>query len=311
MTKRVRGNLLLILTALIWGLAFVAQSAGMDHVGPYTFLCARSVLGGVVLLPVIWISDRKKPAQTRKLAPAGRRAMVLGGVCCGTALCVASAFQQTGIQYTTVGKAGFITAMYIVLVPLGGVFLRRRINPLVWVSVALAVAGLYLLCMSGSLAMNRGDLLMLICALCFAVHILVVDYFGRQTDGVKLSCVQFFVCAIESGILMLLLEEPSWETLRAAWLPVAYAGILSSGAGYTLQIIAQKDTDPTVASLLMSLESVFAALAGWLLLDERFTVRELLGVILMFGAIVLAQLPGKRAAEPAKKTGAPGDAGGA
>jgi drug/metabolite transporter (DMT)-like permease len=204
---------------------------------------------------------------------------------------VASAFQQIGILYTTVGKAGFITAMYIVLVPLCGLFLHKKVGKKVWIGVVLAVAGLYLLCMSERLSVNKGDLLMLICALCFAIHILVVDHFGRQTDGVKLSCIQFFVCALLSGILMLLLETPSWETIRAAWLPICYAGLLSSGAGYTLQILGQKDTDPTVASLLMSLESVFAAIAGWLLLHERFSLRELAGVVLMAGAIVLAQLP--------------------
>jgi drug/metabolite transporter (DMT)-like permease len=284
-----RGNLLLILTALIWGVAFVAQSAGMDYVGPYTFLCTRSILGGVVLLPIIHFTGRNKPKEAA--TPQSRRAMVVGGICCGTALCVASAFQQIGILYTTVGKAGFITAMYIVLVPLCGLFLHKKVGKKVWIGVVLAVVGLYLLCMSERLSVNKGDLLMLICALCFAIHILVVDHFGRQTDGVKLSCIQFFVCALLSGILMLLLETPSWETIRAAWLPICYAGLLSSGAGYTLQILGQKDTDPTVASLLMSLESVFAAIAGWLLLHERFSLRELAGVVLMAGAIVLAQLP--------------------
>jgi drug/metabolite transporter (DMT)-like permease len=289
MTKTMRGNLLLILTALIWGVAFVAQSAGMDYVGPYTFLCTRSILGGVVLLPIIHFTGRNKPKEAA--TPQSRRAMVVGGICCGTALCVASAFQQIGILYTTVGKAGFITAMYIVLVPLCGLFLHKKVGKKVWIGVVLAVVGLYLLCMSERLSVNKGDLLMLICALCFAIHILVVDHFGRQTDGVKLSCIQFFVCALLSGILMLLLETPSWETIRAAWLPICYAGLLSSGAGYTLQILGQKDTDPTVASLLMSLESVFAAIAGWLLLHERFSLRELAGVVLMAGAIVLAQLP--------------------
>jgi drug/metabolite transporter (DMT)-like permease len=289
MSKTMRGNLLLILTALIWGVAFVAQSAGMDYVGPYTFLCTRSILGGVVLLPIIHFTGRSKPKEAA--TPQSRRAMVVGGICCGTALCVASAFQQIGIQYTTVGKAGFITAMYIVLVPLCGLFLHKKVGKKVWIGVVLAVAGLYLLCMSERLSINKGDLLMLICAFCFAIHILVVDHFGRQTDGVKLSCIQFFVCALLSGILMLLLETPSWETIRAAWLPICYAGLLSSGAGYTLQILGQKDTDPTVASLLMSLESVFAAIAGWLLLHERFSLRELAGVVLMAGAIVLAQLP--------------------
>jgi drug/metabolite transporter (DMT)-like permease len=295
MTKTMRGNLLLILTALIWGVAFVAQSAGMDYVGPYTFLCTRSILGGVVLLPIIHFTGRNKPKEAA--TPQSRRAMVVGGICCGTALCVASAFQQIGILYTTVGKAGFITAMYIVLVPLCGLFLHKKVGKKVWIGVVLAVVGLYLLCMSERLSVNKGDLLMLICALCFAIHILVVDHFGRQTDGVKLSCIQFFVCALLSGILMLLLETPSWETIRAAWLPICYAGLLSSGAGYTLQILGQKDTDPTVASLLMSLESVFAAIAGWLLLHERFSLRELAGVVLMAGAIVLAQLPEGRNAK--------------
>jgi len=289
-----KGNLLLILTALIWGSAFVAQSVGTQYIGPFTFNAARSVLGGLVLLPAIALLD--KAGVTRKpQTPAQRRTLLAGGVCCGAALAVASAFQQIGIKYTTVGKAGFITALYIVIVPLLGIFVGKRVGPLVWLGVALALAGMYLLCINGSFAVGTGDLLVLACAFCFSIHILVISHFSPLADGVRLSCIQFFTAAVLSAVPMLLFERPSLSSLLAAWLPVAYAGVMSSGVAYTLQVVAQRDTDPTVASLLMSLESVFALLAGWVLLGQRLSSRELWGCALVFVAIVLAQLPAKPA----------------
>ena len=293
---------LLFLTAVVWGVAFVAQSVGMDYVGPFTFNCIRCLIGAVVLVPCIWFLDRWKQRPDsascgRESAGApggasdGGHALLAGGICCGLALFVASNLQQIGIQYTTVGKAGFITALYIVMVPVFGIFLKKRAGIRVWVSVALAVAGLYLLCITDRLALGKGDILVLLCAVVFAVHILVVDHFSAKTDGVRMSCIQFLVCGLLSGVCMLISEHPEMRLILQAWQPILYAGVFSCGVGYTLQIIGQKGTDPTVASLILSLESVVSVLAGWLLLGQRLSVRELGGCALMFAAILLAQMP--------------------
>ena len=293
---------LLFLTAVVWGVAFVAQSVGMDYVGPFTFNCIRCLIGAVVLVPCIWFLDRWKQRLDgascgREAAGApggasdGSHALLAGGVCCGLALFVASNLQQIGIQYTTVGKAGFITALYIVMVPVFGIFLKKRAGIRVWVSVALAVAGLYLLCITDRLALGKGDILVLLCAVVFAVHILVVDHFSAKADGVRMSCIQFLVCGLLSGACMLIMEHPEMRLILQAWQPILYAGVFSCGVGYTLQIVGQKGTDPTVASLILSLESVVSVLAGWLLLGQRLSVRELGGCALMFAAILLAQMP--------------------
>ncbi len=309
---------LLFLTAVVWGVAFVAQSVGMDYVGPFTFNCIRCLIGAVVLVPCIWFLDGWKQRQGgascgresagapdgascgRESAGApsgasyGSHALLAGGICCGLALFVASNLQQIGIQYTTVGKAGFITALYIVMVPVFGIFLKKRAGIRVWVSVALAVAGLYLLCITDRLALGKGDILVLLCAVVFAVHILVVDHFSAKADGVRMSCIQFLVCGLLSGVCMLIMERPEMPLILQAWQPILYAGVFSCGVGYTLQIVGQKGTDPTVASLILSLESVVSVLAGWLLLGQRLSVRELGGCALMFAAILLAQLPERR-----------------
>ena len=293
--KQLRANLLLLLTAMIWGAAFVAQSVSMDYVGPFTFLCTRSILGGVVLLPVIAVMGKRKQEKSAEKSE-NRRILFLGGICCGIMLFIGSALQQVGIQYTTAGKAGFITAMYMVLVPICGLFFGKRPGGRTWAAVVVALVGMYLLCLYGSGIQNlgKGDLLEMLCALGFTAHILVIDHFSPKVDGVKMSCIQFFVCGILAGIFMLILETPSWENIRAAAMPILYAGILSSGVGYTLQIVAQKDTQPTVASLLMSLESVFSLIFGWILLKEAMSGVELLGCVLMFAAIIWVQLPEKR-----------------
>ena len=292
--KQLKSSLLLLLTAVIWGVAFVAQSTGMDHVGPFTFNAARSVIGGLVLLPVIFAMDRNKSAEEKINEKKNKKELILGGICCGVALAVASAFQQAGIQYTTVGKAGFITAMYIVIVPILGLFFKKKVRLLIWVAVAIAVAGMYLLCMNESLSINMGDLLVFICAFCFAVHIMVIDHFSPMVDGVKMSCIQFFVCSAVSAVPALLLEQPSFAQMLSAWMPILYAGALSSGVGYTLQVVAQKNVNPTLASLIMSLESVVSVLAGWLLLHQQLSTKELLGCAFVFCAMVLAQLPEKK-----------------
>lgn len=296
---KIRNSLLLLLTATIWGVAFVAQSVGMDYVGPYTFLFARSVLGGIVLLPIVAVLHKNAPLPAPENAEKKRQArktLLLGGVCCGTALCFASIFQQIGLLYTTVGKSGFLTACYILIVPLFGLLLGRRCGKLVLCGVALAVVGLYFLCLTDGLSVNLGDLLTFICAILFSVHIMVIDHFSPLTDGVKMSCIQFFVCAILAGAGMLFFEHPSFSAILAAWKPILYAGALSSGAAYTLQIIGQRGMNPTVASLIMSLESVISVLAGWIILHQTLSGREIFGCVLMFIAIVLAQLPDKSAA---------------
>ena len=286
--KHTVSALLLVLTALIWGIAFVAQSVGGDVVGPFTFLSSRSLIAGTALLPLVaW---RRRIGALPKNRAEGKT-LLIGGIACGCVLVVASAFQQIGIGGTTVGKAGFITALYIVMVPILGIFLKKKIPLAVWLGVLIAAAGMYLLCINEGFSISRGDFFVLICAVCYAVHILVIDRFSPLTDGVTMSCIQFYTCGILSGVIMLIFEQPSFSAILSAWLPILYAGLFSSGVGYTLQIIAQKNVQPTVASLLMSLESVFSVLAGWVLLGQSLSAKELFGCALVFVAIVLAQLP--------------------
>lgn len=302
--QKVRSSLLLFLTAFIWGVAFVAQSVGMDYVQPFTFNCTRSLIGGIFLIPCAFLLDRINPERRRaREALAGldreerkkrRNQLLAGGITCGIIMTVASNLQQFGIAQTTVGKAGFITAMYIVLVPIFGLFLKKRCGATVWIGVLFAVAGLYFLCMTEGFAIQTGDALVFLCALAFAVHIMVVDHFTVLVDGVRMSCIQFLTCGILSGVCMLLFEQPQIGNILAAWQPILYAGILSCGVGYTLQIIGQRGMNPTVASLIMSLESVVSVLAGAVLLHQMMNGREILGCVLMFAAIVLAQLPGRR-----------------
>lgn len=287
------GNLLLLLAALIWGCAFVAQSEGTKYVGAFTFLCSRSFIGAVVLLPVAFMRKNEETSDVRSL--------VRGGVLCGLALMVASAFQQLGIAYTGAGKAGFITTLYIVLVPVVGLFLKKKIGINVWISVGLAIVGMYLLCVSGSVGIERGDILLLMCAVFFTVHILVIDYYAPKVDCVKMSCIQFFVCGILSAVAMFVFEEPDMGDVLAAWKPILYAGAMSSGVAFTLQIIGQKYTKPAVATVIMSLESVFAVLAGVVILHETFTGREVWGCVLIFAATIIAQLPEKRKADEDEK----------
>ena len=292
-TTTLRNSFLLLLTAAIWGFAFVAQSIGMNYVGGFTFNAARFLIGAAVLLPVILFMDRKeKPAAVP--APGGEPSLLLkGGLTCGVFLCIASNLQQFGIKYTTVGKAGFITACYIVLVPILGLFLKRKCTPLIWGAVFLALCGLYLLCITDGLSINTGDILVMGCALFFSFQILSVDHYSPLVSGVKLSFLQFLVSGILSAIPAVLFESPSLSSLMAAWQPVLYAGVLSCGVAYTLQIIGQKGLNPTVASLIMSLESCISAIAGWIILGQMLSGREILGCGVMFAAIVLAQLPWK------------------
>ena len=307
MSKALRANLLLLLTAFIWGVAFVAQDVAMDTMGPVTFNAARTLVAALALLPAIRLLDalEKKrggtAAVSRRFAdmtPAQKRTLVIGGVCCGAALFVGSSLQQLGIKETSAGKAGFVTALYIVLVPLSGLFFKRVVRRAVWLAVLLCTAGLFLLCVTDALTIGPGDLYLLLCAAAFTVHILVIDHFSPRTDCVRMSCLQFFVASALCGLVMAFTEHPTAGALLRGWLPILYAGVLSGGMGYTLQMIAQRDTDPTVASLLMSLESVFAVLAGWVLLGDVLSLRELSGCALMMAGIVLAQVPMRRRRDP-------------
>ena len=290
-----RQSILLLLAATIWGVAFVAQSVGMEYVGPFTFLASRSAIGAIVLVLYIMIREKhgKEAAKREKVFS---KELLIGGVCCGCLLFLASILQQIGIMYTTVGKSGFITAMYIVIVPILSVFLKKTGGIKIWIGVILAVCGLYFLCMQpGNVAVQKGDILTFFCAVAFSFHILTVDYFAPRIDGVKLSCIQFAVCGVLSGIGMLAFETPSIAAVMEAWLPILYAGALSSGVAYTLQIVGQRGMNPTVASLLMSMESVISVIAGWAILNQTLSIRELIGCVCMFVAIILVQLPDRAA----------------
>lgn len=289
---KLKNAAMLILTAFIWGTAFVAQSVGMDYLGPFSFNGVRNFIGGIALLPCIALLNRLEGKKQNE-GEGTKKDLILGGIACGLCLFAASSLQQIGIQYTTTGKAGFITACYIVMVPLFGIFLKKKIGWKVWIAVALAVVGLYFLCLTESFTIGKGDIFIFACAVIYALHILVIDYFSPKTDGVKMSCIQFFVCGAASLLPMFLLETPTIEGIMASMGPLLYAGVLSSGVAYTLQIIGQKNVNPAVASLLLSLESCFAVLAGWIVLGQKLSVRESLGCILMFAAIILAQLPEK------------------
>lgn len=292
MTKRMRGNLLLLLAAFIWGIAFVAQSEGMKYVEPFTFLAVRSFLGSTALCCFLKLRRTMEKSEGRCKSNSEKKTLLMGGICCGTVLFVASALQQIGISYSPEsGKAGFITALYIVLVPACGSFTGKKVRGMVWFAVLLSLAGMYLLCITDSVSLEKGDVYLLLCAVAFTVHILVVDYFSPKTEGVAMSCIQFLVCGVLGTAGMIFTEQPAWSQVLKAWLPLVYAGVLSSGVAYTLQIIAQKDTAPAVASLIMSLESVFAVLGGWIILGQVLSVREFAGCGLMFTAILLTQMP--------------------
>jgi len=246
---------------------------------------------------LIWFLGRSGDRKEGKAQESGsRKDLICGGLACGIFLCLASNFQQFGIKYTTVGKAGFITACYIVLVPIFGLFLKKKCSPFIWVAVAMSVAGLYLLCITDGFSIGKGDILVLICAVLFAVHILVIDYYSPKVDGVKMSCIQFLVCGILSGIPALIFEKPEMSAILTAWQPILYAGVMSCGVAYTLQIIGQKNMNPTVASLILSLESCISVLAGWVILGQHLSGREITGCVIMFAAIILAQLPQKEKA---------------
>ena len=291
MKNKLSGTLALLFATVIWGSAFIAQSVGMDHIGPMTFQASRCGLGALFLIPVIFFFEKDKKRHFKNWADAK---LWKTGFFCGTALFVAAGLQQVGLVYTSAGKAGFITAMYIVLVPILGLFLKRKPPVSAWISVVVAVAGLYLLSCVGASEINLGDILMLGGALGFAVQITLVDELAGDLDGLRLNCIQAFVCSVFSAVVMFLTETPTFSGIVSAAIPIGYAGICSMGIAYSLQIIGQKHLEPTPASLIMSLESVFAALCGWLLLHERMSPAELCGCALVFSAVIISQLPEKK-----------------
>ena len=309
-THKLRNTFFLFLTAMIWGAAFVAQSVSMDYIGPFTFICLRSVIGGLFLIPVIIVLDgiRKKSqnesadvvnsenilhieTEEKQRLSWKNKQLIEGGIVCGIFLFFANCFQQTGIQYTTVGKAGFITTFYIIIVPLIGLFFKKYCGILTWIGVVVALAGLYFLCITQKLTIQRGDALILCCSVLYAGQILAIDHYNPFVDGVKMSCIQFLTGGILGAVFMLLFENPSLAMILSAAGPILYTGIMSTGVGYTLQIVGQKGLNPTVAALILGLESVFSALSGYAFLHQVLTTRELIGCVLMFIAIVLAQLP--------------------
>ena len=291
MKNKLRGSLALLFATVIWGSAFIAQSVGMDYIGPFTFQAMRSVLAVPFLMILIFLIERNPRETVKKwLNPKLWKA----GFVCGIALFVAAGLQQMGIVHTSAGKAGFITAMYIILVPILGIFLGNKPSYTTWIGVVLAVVGLYLLSCVGVNQVNIGDLYLLGCAFGYAVQITLVDKLGPDLDGLRLNCVQAVFCGIFSGTVMMLTEEPQISNILACWVPLTYAGIMSLGIAFSLQIIGQKYVEPTPASLIMSLESVFAVLCGWLLLNETMMFWEISGCVLVFTAVILSQIPIKK-----------------
>ena len=315
-SKQKRNSCLLVLTAFIWGVAFVAQSEGGDAVGPFTFNCIRCLIGSLVLIPAIAALDRMGLTSRKPVTKEEKRILLTGGISCGVILCIASNLQQIGIYLgAPAGKAGFLTACYILLVPILGLFFKKKCGWNVWTGVLITLVELYLLCMKGSFSLQLSDALLLLCALAFSMHIMTIDHFSPLVDGVRMSCIQFMTAGILSAIPMFLYDmRHSLSGIKAwapalftadAWIPILYAGVMSCGVAYTLQIIGQQGVNPTVASLLMSLESVFSVLAGWVLLGEKLAARELVGCVLIFCAVVLAQIPIKEKNNPLIKENNP------
>ncbi len=297
--QKLKGNFMLFLAALVWGISFIAQSKGVEQISPVAFNGIRMMLGALVLIPVIVIVDKSKKRKGLSVIGFDKNTIV-GGIICGLFLFTATTLQTAGMIYTSPGKAGFLTALYMVIVPIFGLFCGKKTRPAVWLSVAIAVVGLYLMCIDSSFKINSGDFLIFICAFVFAGHILSIDKISPRVDGVKLSFMQFFVCGAISLIYMFIFEEPKLEPILNCKMSIAYAGIMSCGVAYTLQIVGQKYTDPTSASILMSLESVFSTLTtvvlvacGWQITGGALSFREILGCAFMFVAIILVEFPDK------------------
>ena len=303
MSKKLRGNLMLLLAAFIWGSTFVFQSAAMKYVEPFTFNACRSYVGFVVLAPTVTVFRsvrRKEGLVSPKDYGEINRNSIIAGIGCGLALVIASSFQQIGISLTTSGKAGFITAIYIIMVPILSIFLGHKIPKIIWLCALLSLSGFYFLCIREGFTINPGDIYCLICAFCFSIQIMLIDHYTKmdwKMDPVMMSMVEFLVVAVISTILMFIFEAPTIPSILEAGFPIFYAGALSSGIAYTLQILGQRDTSPETAPLIMSLESVFAALFGWLILGEVMSIKELFGCALVFISVILSQLPDRKTKE--------------
>lgn len=297
MMKQGKGTVALLIGTIIWGTAFVAQSVGMDYIGPFTFQTCRCLLAAAALCAIIAIFDRKKKDDQAFLSRFAEPRLWKAGLLCGLALFVASSLQQIGLIDTDAGKAGFLTAMYIVMVPLLGLLLGKKPPLTALLSILPAVAGLYLLSCAGVTQVNKGDLLLLCAALAFAVQITLIDRLAVGLDGLRLNCIQCLTCGLLSLIVMVPTEQPDITAICASWLPICYAGIMSMGVAYSLQIVGQQNLEPTRASLIMSLESVFAAISGWLILQETMTILEIAGCVLVFAAVILSQIPTRKHTE--------------
>ncbi len=287
--------MLLLLAAVIWGAAFTAQSVGMEHLGPFSFNAIRFSIGGVVMLPVVAFRQRSLKKKAAGPEAGFTKRLVFTGVLCGLLLTLANSIQQIGLLYTSPGKAGFITALYVIIVPVIGLFFGNRPTLRLWISVVIAVAGMYLLCVTDTFSVEKGDILIMICALIFAVHIMAIDRLAHDLDGITMSCIQFLTAGVIcSAIVPFTGEVITLGAVKSAAIPLLYAGVFSCSFAYTFQTVGQQNTTPTAASLLLSTESVFAAIAAWLLIGDTMTVREIFGGLLSFLAVILSQLPSKK-----------------
>lgn len=309
MNKKLQSDIMLLITAVIWGSAFVAQKAGAV-LEPFTYNGIRMLIGGLVLIPVIFVFQKlgigdDAGEKTEAERAADKKVLIKGGLSCGAVLCVASTLQQFGLYFETdAGKAGFITSLYIVIVPILGLLLRKKVRPIIWFCVLLGAFGFYLLTMAGKgvgFGLQTGDFFVLLCAIAFACHIMVVDHFSPKCDGIKLSCIQFLTVGVVGIVCMFIFENPVWADIVDCWLPILYCGVLSSGVAYTLQVLGQKHAEPTAATLILSLESVFAVLFGVLVGGESLTLVESLGCVVIFVAVIIPQLPSKEERLQAKQ----------
>lgn len=302
MSKKMQSNIMLLITAIVWGSGFVAQKAGAV-LEPFTYNGIRIFIGGLFLIPIIMILDKVTGAKetmskkSEEEKASEKKFLLIGGVVCGIVLCIASTLQQFGMYFDTdAGKTGFITSLYIVIVPILGIFMRKKVKPLIWFCVALGAAGFYLLCVAGKgggFTLENGDFFVLLCAFAFSFHIVVVDYYSPKCDSIRLACLQFLVAGVVGMICMFIFETPVWADIIDCWMPILYAGIVSCGIGFTLQVVGQKHAEPAVASLIMSLESVFSVLFGVLLLSETLTGFEISGCLVIFTAVMISQIPSK------------------
>lgn len=295
------GNFLLLLAAIIWGCAYIAQSKGMDYIGPITFNSIRCLIAGIVPIPFCIVKDKLNIKNSDKESKNDKSILIKGGLCCGIVLSFASMSQQIGISKTTVGKAGFLSVMYIFIVPFIQILFHKKLPKGIWISISVAIIGMYFLCINEGFTIETGDLVCLLASFFYAIHILVISYFAPKTDTLKLSSVQFLCSFLFNSILMFIFENPSIKDILAAWFPLLYAGAISGGVAYTLQIIGQKYADPSIASLILSLESVISAIAGVIFLNQIPTIRQTIGCVLMFAAIILVQLLNKSKREKAEQ----------